>query len=255
MKRVVYFVQNSRLELVQFISAPPEADLLLHLQAKACPLATGRCRRGLQLLQQRGHPALFVTHGVTHDLSRMGGEHQADVEILQQGLQMGRRHVEMAQPLEQFAEGCRFGLAGEGRSEGIDRLRVLLGAAHTRQIAVFLDPLLEDVHQLEIQGEGACRRDGLDKIHLADQLGDCIAADGSPIAGDRVAELFHSQQPFGLVRRTFAPKNGFPEVFDQGQAVLQKVSATRIGRGEPRPVALWGLGRGREHRGERGVVC
>ena len=40
------------------------------------------------------------------------------------------------------------------------------------EVAVFLDVLLENVDQLEIEGERPCRGNGLSQIHVSDQLND-----------------------------------------------------------------------------------
>ena len=62
---------------------------------------------------------------------------------------------------------------------------------------------------------------GFHQIHLTDDLGHGIAAHRFAIAGDWIAELLHAKQTLGLIGRTFAAQNRLPEVFDQGQTLLQ----------------------------------
>ena len=124
---------------------------------------------------------------------------------------------------------------------------MLMGAADALEVAVFFDALLKDVDQLEIEREGACRRNRFHEIHLADQLGHGITADRGAIAGHRVAQLFHPQKPLGLIRRTFTAQHSFPKVLHQGQTLLQKLAAALDGLSDPRPVTLRSLGGGREH--------
>jgi hypothetical protein len=162
---------------------------------------------------------------VPHDFSGVGGEHQPDVEVLQQGFQLRRWHIQAPQALEQVTEGGRLRLAGEGRGKGIHPLRFggLLAAAHAGQIAVFLDPLLEDVHQLEIEREGPGRGDGLHQIHFTDQLHHRITAAAVAVASQGFAELLHPQQAFRLLGRTFAAEHRFPEILHQLQTQLEEL--------------------------------
>ena len=123
---VVHLIKNRWLELVQFVGAPPETDLLFKLKtdARGFEWTAVGCR--LELLQKTGDPALFVPHRVTHDLRGMGREDEADVEFLQECFQLRGRHVQTTQALKQFTEGCRFGLGGQWWCERIDLLGELL---------------------------------------------------------------------------------------------------------------------------------
>ena len=142
---------------MQFISAPPQPDFLFELTSKILLIKTGEWCIGLQPLQQVGHAPLFVTDGVPHDLGGMGGEDESNIQLPQQGFHLSRWNIHSSQPLEDFAECRRVGLAGERWCEGVEGVGLLVVPAGTRlqtvEIAVLLDSLLEDVDQLEIQRE------------------------------------------------------------------------------------------------------
>ena len=238
MEGVVHLVEHGGLELVQFIGAPPQADLLLQLLMQIVALQGVEPAALLQLLDETGHPPLFVTHGVAHDFGGVGREHQAQVEVAQQGFQLGRRHVEAAQALEQLAEGGRFALAGQGRQEGIGD-RGLVDVLEAVEVAVLLDVLLEDVHQLEIEREGPGRGNRLGQIHLPDQLHDggarLAAGLGQPLSAlGGVAEMLETQQSLGLIRGALAQQHCLPEIFHQLQAFTQQSGGPGGGFGNGR---------------------
>ena len=174
MQGVIHLIEHRGLELVQFVGAPPEADLLFQLLAMSCTCFTAATTALFQLLDQRGHAALLVAHGVAHDLGGVGREHQTDVEFAEQVLDLGRWHPQGPQPLEQLPEGGGFALAGEGRQEGIVDAAGG-GGLETCEVAVFLDVLLENVDQLEIEGEGAGCGDPIGQIHIVNYRHDRLA--------------------------------------------------------------------------------
>ncbi|CAI8167978.1 MAG: Uncharacterised protein [Synechococcus sp. CC9902] len=150
---------------MQLISAPPQLDFLLQLTTKIIFVKACQWCIGLQPLQQVGHPPLLMTNGVSNDLGGMGGEDQSNVQLPQQCFHLRGWNIHSSQPLEHRAECRRVGLAGERRCEGIEGVRfdvVLSGTRlQTVEIAVFLDALLEDVDQLEVQRERPGRGDRL----------------------------------------------------------------------------------------------
>ena len=116
---IIDLIKHGGLELVQFVSAPPESDLLLQLRAQSLLFIGSQRAVQLQLLDQGRHPPLLVAHGVTHDLGGVGREHQTDVELPQQVFQLGWRHIEGPQSLKQLAKRGRGTLGSQGRQEGI----------------------------------------------------------------------------------------------------------------------------------------
>ena len=91
----------------------------------------------------------------------MGGEHQTDIQLPQQVLHLCGGDVHATQPLEHLSKGGWIGLVGEGRSKGIKgiplgRLSTGIGPEAV-EVAVFLDPLLKDVDELEIERKGTGR--------------------------------------------------------------------------------------------------
>ena len=214
---------------MEFIGAPPQADFLLQLVAAVLPQLMRQRGVGLKLLEQVGHPPLFVPHRVPHDLRRVRGEDQPDVQFPQQLFHLRGGNVHPPQPLEHLSKGGWIGLVGEGRGEGIKGVplgRVSTGiGSQAVEIAVFLDPLLKDVDELEIQRKGTGGRDGLRKVHGLNQLDDRLARAVaiSPSHRNGVAELFESQQAFALLRWALTAQHRLPEVFNQVQPVLKKL--------------------------------
>ena len=200
-----------------------------------------------------------MTDGVTHDFRRVGGEHQSDVQFPQQRLHLRRGNIHPPQSLENLAECRGIGLAGEGRCEGIEggRRLVVLTAAGTKtvQITVFLDALLEDVDQLEIEGEGTSCRDGLGEIHAADQLDDRLAGAVTIAAleGHRITQLLEAKQSLTLIRGTFAAQDGLPQVFDQLEAMLKQAAGPGAATAGPWLIAVGGMGSGLGHRRSAGL--
>ena len=245
---VIHLVEDRRLELVQFVRAPPEADFFLELLAQVVALLRVQQLTLLQLLNQRGHTPLLVADGVANDLRGVGREHQTDVELLQELLDLSRRHPEAAQAGEQLPEGRGCGLARQGRHKGIAELFRVVGP-QAGQIAVFLDVLLEDVDQLEIEGEGAGSGNRLREIHVSDQLDDPLGRRlrrliRSP-AVDAVAQFFHPQQAFRLGGGTFTAQHRLPEVFNQLQSIAQQARDPRLSRRS----RGFSCGEGGPHRG------
>ena len=224
---VIDLIQHRGLELVQLISAPPQPDFLLQLKADRSRFKGAGFSLGFELLQKACHAALLVADGVTDDLGGVSGEDQADIELLEQRLQLGRGDVQSAQTFKQFPKGCGFCLGGQGRGERVDLFRCVLGTDDALQIPVFLDALLEDVHQLEIEGKGPSGSDRFRQVHVPDQRHQSITAHGVSLGKDRVAELFHAQQALRLLGWALTAQNGLPEVLDQGQSLLQELSTDR----------------------------
>ena len=230
-ERVIHLIEHRGFELVQFVGAPPEADLLFQLLAVSFACFAAATTALFQLLDQRGHAALLVAHGVAHDLGGVGREHQPDVEFAQQVLDLGRWHPQGPQPLEQLPEGGRFALAGEGRQEGIVDAGGGAGL-ETRQVAVFLDVLLEDVDQLEIERKGTGRCDPIGQIHGVDHRHDRLAGSagearrfliGFDLGGrEGPAQFLQADQAFHLGRWTFASQHREPKVLDQFKPFLQQ---------------------------------
>ncbi|CAI8362869.1 MAG: Uncharacterised protein [Cyanobium sp. ARS6] len=146
---------------MQFIRTPPEPDFLLQLKTDAVCLPWTGLEGGLQLLQEAGNTSLLMPHRVTHDFRGMGCEDQSDVELLKQSLQLCWRNVQAPKAFKQFTERGWFCLGCQRWSEGIDLLGQFLRANDAFEVAVLLDALLENIHQLEIQGEGPGGCDGL----------------------------------------------------------------------------------------------
>ena len=179
MQGVIDLIEHGWLELVQFIRTPPEPDFLFQLKTDAVGFAWTGFEGGLQLLQEAGNTPLLVPHRVTHDFRGMGCEDQSDVELLKQGLQLCGRHVQAPQALKQFAERGGFCLSCQWWSEGINLLGQFLRADDAFEVAVLLDALLEDVHQLEIQREGSGRCNGFRQVHISNQRDHGIRTDGT----------------------------------------------------------------------------
>ena len=208
MQGVVDLVEHRRFELVQFVGAPPEPDLLLQLESQALALKAIEAAALLQFLDQGGHTPLLVPHRMAHNFGGVGGEHQPQVEGAQQLLQLGWRHIQTAQAGEQLAKGGRVGLVGQGRQEGIAGAVFLVFEAV--EVGVLLDVLLEDVDQLEIKRKGPGRGDCLGQIHLADQLHDRP----SDISLVWVTQLLEAQQSLGLLGGALAAQHRLPEIFN-----------------------------------------
>ena len=123
------------------------------------------------MLQKRGDSALFVAHRVAHDFSGVRCENKPDIEILEKGFQLGRWHVEMAQPLEELPEGGGFCLAGQGWRKGVHLLWMLQRTTHAREIAVVLDPLLIfgwlGFPRLELAGAAIAPFEGTGPLHAS----------------------------------------------------------------------------------------
>ena len=190
---------------------------------------------------------------MANDFGRVCCEHQANIQFPQQGFHLSGGNVHPSQSLEDLAEGRRVGLAGEGWGEGIEGIGfgIVLSRARTQavEVAVFLDALLEDVDQLEIERERPSCSNGLREIHGADQLNDGFAA-AVPIAalqGYGVAELFQTEKTLALFGRAFAAQDGLPQVFDQLEAVLEQASGSRTATAHPGLFAFGGMGGGLGH--------
>jgi hypothetical protein len=113
-----------------------------------------------------------------------------------------------------------------GRQEWIGADRLAAGF-QTVEIGVLLDVLLEDVHQLEVKGEGPGGGDRFGQIHLTDQLHDGIGVDAAVAFAGGIAELLQLQQPFSLPWRTFAAQHLLPEVFHQLHPFAEKPCGPR----------------------------
>ena len=215
---VIHLIEHRWFELVQLIGAPPNADLFKQLLAQPLTIikAVVFVIQPLQALNEMGHAAVLGAHGVANYFRGVGGEHQPHIQLPQQGLEQPGGHIQGAQPLEQPLEGGGLVVVGEVAIEGVaDGGFSDVVLAHRGQVAVFLDVLLEDVDQLEIEGEGPGGRDGLREIHRHDQVDDLIG--GFVFA----AELLELQHPLGLLRRAFAAQHVAPQLFDQLQALVQ----------------------------------
>ena len=171
MQGVIHLIQHGGFELVQFTGAPPQADFLFQLKAQAVPLELVELIALFQLLDQGRHAPLLVAHRVAHDFGGVGRKHQPQIQIAQQVFQLGGRHIQTAEALKQLTKRGWLVLAGQGRQERIADNGLLVGFEAV-EIAVFLDVLLENVDQLEIEGERPGRGDGLSQIHVPDQLHD-----------------------------------------------------------------------------------
>ena len=146
---------------MEFIGSPPQADFLFQLAAAFLTHLMRQRGIGLKLLEQIGHPADLVPHRVPHDFGGVCGEDQSDVQFPQQVLHLCRGNVHPPQPFEHLSKGGWIGLIGEGRSEGIKGIP-LRGVStgigpEAVEIAVFLDPLLKNVDELEVQRKGTGR--------------------------------------------------------------------------------------------------
>lgn len=98
---VIDFVQNGRFGLMQLVGAPPEQNLLRQLFSQHLGLQRVRLLCPVQLAEQVGEGPLLFADGVADDLGGVGGEHQADVQPLQQPAQQSRRHPLKPQVREQ----------------------------------------------------------------------------------------------------------------------------------------------------------
>ena len=101
-----------------------------------------------------------MTHRVAHDFGGVGCKHQPQIQVAQQVFQLGRRHIQTAEALKQLTERGRLVLAGQGGQERIAN-NGLLVAFEAVEVAVFLDVLLKNVDQLEIEGERPSCGNGL----------------------------------------------------------------------------------------------
>ena len=245
---------------MQLVGAPPQPDLFFQLAPQILLVLTGDRQVRLQPLQQMGHTPLLVTNGVANDLGGVSGEHQPDVEFLQQVLHLAGWDIHPAEPLEHFAEGGRIGLAGQGWCEGIEvitRIGLLAPAGpEAVEVAVLFDALLEDVDQLEIEGESPGRGDRLGEVHRPDQLDDRFAG-ALPVPtfqGHGITELLETQQSFALLRRALTAQHGLPEVLHQLKAVLQQAASSLASTAGPGLFAVGSLGGGLGHRSSAGRV-
>ena len=249
----VHLIQNRRLELMQLVGAPPQPDLFLQLATQIFLVLTGDRHVRLQPLQQMRHTSLLVPDGVANDLGGVSGEHQPDVEFLQQVLHLAGRNIHPTQTFEHFAEGGRIGLAGQGWCEGIEvitRIRFLTPAgSEAVEVAVLFDALLEDVDQLEIERERPGRGDRFREVHRPDQFDHRFAGALSipTFQGNGITELLETQQPLALLRRALAAQHGLPEVFHQLQAVLQQAASSLASTAGPGLFAVGSMGGGLGH--------
>ena len=80
---VIHLVEHRRFELVQFIGAPPDADLFEQLLAQ--PLAIIKAVvfvvQPFQALNQMGDAAVLVAHRVANNLGGVRGEHQPHIKL------------------------------------------------------------------------------------------------------------------------------------------------------------------------------
>ena len=189
---------------MQLIGSPPKPNFFFQLQTDAGGFGWAGVGFGFQLLQQAGNTSLFVPHRVTHDLGGVSREHQSDVQLLKKRFQLVGWDVQAAKTFKQLAERGGFGLGRERWSERVDLVNQFLGANDALQVAVFLDALLENVDQLEIERERAGCRNRFGQVHVADERRHATAVLVAAIRNARVAELLHAQQPFGLIGRTLA---------------------------------------------------
>ena len=160
MQGVIHLIQHGGLELVQFTGAPPQADFLFELKAQAVPLVLVELIALFKFLDQGRHASLLVTHRVAHDFGGVGRKHQPQIQVAQQVFQLGGRHIQTAEALKQLTERGRLVLAGQGRQERIAN-NGLLVRFEAVEVAVFLDVLLKNVDQLEIEGERPSCGNGL----------------------------------------------------------------------------------------------
>ncbi|GAA3499208.1 hypothetical protein GCM10019016_063120 [Streptomyces prasinosporus] len=177
----------------QFVGLPDEVDVLGEPGVEAT--AVGLDDRGVE---EGGDPAELVEDGAAGGLGGVGGEHGADVEVL-----------------DRLAQVLGVGVLEPVRGAGEQSA---LGGAAGAQFAAAVD-LLGDVGQVEVGGEGADQLGRGLQFGTTQQLGGGLAV----LTGES-ADLLDEVQQLGAL----LPYEGLPEEIAQSADVGAQLAARRV---------------------------